>query len=96
MSGPFQRPLGRQNFVDDFSKGFSLISRERNKLQICKLVQKILNAILRRMMYSLGGNTLYLKSQFGEIGRFSCFLAFSHDFQDFVAAKRGAAPIELP
>ena len=65
-------------------------------LQTWKLAQKILNAILRRMVYSLRGNKQYLKSQFGEIGRFSCFSGVFPNFPDFVAAKRGAGPIESP
>ena len=47
------------------------------------------------MMYDLIGNKQYLKSQFGKIGRFSCILGVFLDFHDFVAAKRGAGPIEL-
>ena len=73
---PFQKPLGRQNFIDDFSTGFSLITREQSMLKTCKLAQKILNSILRRMVYNLCGNKQYLKSQFGENGRFSCILGF--------------------
>ena len=64
-------------------------------LQTCRLAQKILHAILRRMMYSMSGNKQYLKSQFDEIGRFSCFLGFFRDFHDFVAAKRWAGPKHL-
>ena len=71
MSGPFQKPFGGQNFVDDFSAGFSLITRERSMLQTCRLAQKIQHVILRRMVCDLSGKKLYLKSQFGEIGRFS-------------------------
>ena len=56
-------------------------------LQTCKPAQKILHAILRRMVYSLSGNEQYLKSQFGKIGRFSCILVISPDFPDFVAKK---------
>ena len=58
-------------------------------LQICKLAQKILHAILRRMVYSMSGNEQYLKSQFGKIGRFSCILVISPDFPDFVAKNGG-------
>ena len=93
--GHFQKPLGRRNFVDEFSTGFSLITRERCVLQTWNLAQKIRHAILRRMVYSESGNKLYLKSQFGEIGRFSCILGFFRDFHDFVAAKRWAGLIEL-
>ena len=64
-------------------------------LQTCKLAQNFLNAILRRMVYSMNGNEQYLKSQFGEIGRFSCIFGYFPDFPDFVAAKQGAGPIEL-
>ena len=46
------------------------------------------------MVYSLRGIEQYLKSHFGEIGRFSCILGFFPDFHDFVVAKRGAGPIE--
>ena len=60
-------------------------------LKTCKLAQKILNSILRPMMYNSSGNKQYLKSQFCEIGRFSCILGFFPDFRDFVAAKRGGA-----
>ena len=70
--GPFQKPLGRRNFVDEFSIGFSLITRERSVLQTCQLAQKIINAILHRMVYNLSGIEQYLKSPFGEIGRFPC------------------------
>ena len=92
--GPFQKPLGQQNFVDDLPTGFSLITRERSVLPTCKLAQKILNVILRRMLYNLNGNKHYLKSRFGEIGHFPCIFGFFPDFHDFVAAKRGAGPIE--
>ena len=47
------------------------------------------------MVYSMNGNEQYLKSQFGEIGRFSCIFGYFPDFPDFVAAKQGAGPIEL-
>ena len=93
--GPFQKPLGGRNFLDDFLTGFSLITREQRVLQTCKLAQKILHAILRRMVYNLSGIKLYLKSQFGEIGHFSCILGFFPDFLNFVAEKRWAGPIEL-
>ena len=64
-------------------------------LQTCKSAQKILRAILRRMIYSLSVNKQYLKSQFGEIGRLSCIFGFFPDFPDFVAVKCGAGLIEL-
>ena len=94
--GPFQKPLGRRNFVDDFSTGFSLITREQSVLQTSYLAQKILPAILRRMVHGLSGKKQYLKSQICENGRFPCILWVFPDFTDFVAAKRGAGPIELP
>ena len=47
------------------------------------------------MVYSTRENKQYLKSQIGEIGRFSCILGFFPDFPDFVAAKLWAGLIEL-
>ena len=58
-------------------------------LQTCKLAQKILYAILRRMVCNSSGNKQYLKFHFGKIGRFSCVMGDFPDFRDFVAAKRG-------
>ena len=47
------RPSGGEISTTDFSTRFSLITREPNTLQTCKLSQKIPFAILRRMEYSL-------------------------------------------
>ena len=60
----------------DFSTRFSLITREQNTLQTCKLSQKIPFAILRRMGYSLAPKNASLKSEFGEIGHFRGILGF--------------------
>ena len=86
--GLFQKPLGRLNFVDRFSIGFSLITRDRSTLQTCKLAQKILYAILHQMMYNLSGYEQYLKSQLCEIGRFSCILGVFPIFP-FLTRKNG-------
>ena len=92
---PSQEPLGRPNFVDDFSTGFSFITRDGRVSQTCKLAQKFLHTILRRMVYILCGNKQYLKSQFGVNGHFPCILGFFPDFLDFVAAKRWAGPMKV-
>ena len=73
----------------DFSKRFSLITREWSMLETCKLAQKILHVILRRMVCNLSRNKLYLKSQFGEIGRFSCILGFFPIFMNFSRENGG-------
>ena len=58
-------------------------------LETCKLAQKMLHNILRRMVYDLSGNKQCLNSDFGESGRVSCILGVSPDFHEFVAVKRG-------
>ena len=63
-------------------------------LQTCKLAQKIPNAILRRMLYSLSGNKQYLKSHLAKLVLFRAFWWFFLIFPDFVAVKRRAGPIE--
>ena len=95
QKGPFQKPFGGRNFVDDFLTGFSSITQDRCMLQTWKLAQKILCAVLRRLACNLSGNKQYLKSRFGENGHFSCILGIFPDFHDLVAAKRGAGPVEL-
>ena len=91
--GQGKGPLARQNFVADFSTGFSLITRERKVLQTCKLAYKILHQTLRRMVLSFSGNKQYLKNQFSEIVCFSSIFGFFPDFSDFVTAKRGGGGV---
>ena len=66
----FQRPLGRQNVVDDFSTRFSSIRRDRNMLETFKLSKKNPLIILHRLVYKLSRKVAYLKSELVEIGRF--------------------------
>ena len=79
----------------DFSTRFSLITREPNTLQTCKLSQKISLAILRRLKYVVTRKNVKLKSENGEIG---CFWAISRLFPDFSRFSRrewrdGAMPM---
>ena len=53
------------------STRFSSITVQKNQLQLFKLFQKILFTILHRLMYNLSRNKIDLKSEIGEIGRFS-------------------------
>ena len=85
----FSAAIGSAIYRRHFLTGSSLITRERRVIQTCKLAQKILHAILRRMVYSLNEKKRYLKSQHREIGRFLCIFAFFSDFPDFIAAKPG-------
>ena len=71
-----ERPLGRQNSVDDYLLRFSLIARERNSLQTWKLSQKIPLVILHRLVYNLLRKIAFLKSEIAKIGRLRPFLGF--------------------
>ena len=80
-----QRPLGRQNVVDDFSTRFSSITRDGSMLETCNLSKKILLVILHRLMYTLSRKTAYLKSEIVEIRR---FWAISGLFLDYLRFGR--------
>ena len=66
--------------VGVFKTRFLQLIRKPDQLKECKISQKNLLAILRRMVYNLITKSSYLTSENDEIGRFWSIWRLSRDF----------------